>query len=46
LADKGVVVLGVNDEDQEDVRWFLRVEGFTFTTVTDANSRVGHESYK
>lgn len=38
FKDKGLVVLGVNDEEAETARGFIQKNGFTFSTVVDEGS--------
>ncbi|MDQ3818721.1 MAG: TlpA family protein disulfide reductase [Acidobacteriota bacterium] len=41
---KGLVVLGITDEDADAARAFLKSHGYTFTTLVDEGGKVG-ESY-
>jgi peroxiredoxin/outer membrane lipoprotein-sorting protein len=40
LKDKGVVVLGIDDEDPKDQRAFLRKFGYSFTSLVDPAKKV------
>lgn len=40
FKDKGLVVLGINDEDIDDIRQFVQKNGYTFPTLIDVESAV------
>lgn len=40
FGKQGLVVMGINFEDTETARAFMRQHGYTFTTLVDANDQV------
>lgn len=40
FKDKGLVVLGINDEDIDEARQFVQKNGYTFPTLVDVESAV------
>lgn len=43
FKDKGVVVLGINDEKVADAKQFVQKHGYTFPTLIDAESSVSEQ---
>jgi TonB family protein len=41
LKDRGVVFLGINDEEPETARDFMKGKGYTFASLIDTNKEVG-----